>query len=156
MLNRQTIELGFILKQIPDFDFSMDGFQNRLKLQKSLYLLQSFGIYLGYDFSWYLRGPYCSILSSNGFELQEHYNDIPNDKIKFKKSETQKRFMDFLKFVKGKDVDSLEIAASLHYLKQVCTLSEDKIKDKVVKKQERFTKPQVEKIWNEIIKWCLI
>ena len=152
-MNRQVVDLGFILKQIPEFEFSMDSFDDRLKLQKSLYLLQSFGIYLGYDFSWYLRGPYCSILATNGFELEEIYDDIPNYKVEFKKPKTQKIFKDFLKFIKFKSVDELEIAASLHYLKLTCDSSVKDIKNKVVSKQERFTQRQVDTIWNEIKKW---
>ena len=155
-MNRQVVELGFILKQIPDFGFSMDNFDNRLKLQKSLYLLQSFGVYLGYAFSWYLRGPYCSILSTNGFELNEIYDEIPTKKVEFKKSETQKKFKSFLKFMEDKNTDELEIASSLHYLKQVCTLNDDGIKNKVVMKQKRFTIKQIDELWEEIKKCQLI
>ena len=155
-MNLQVVDLGFILKQLPDFNFSMVGFENRLKLQKSLYLLQSFGVYLGYDFSWYLRGPYCSILAINGFELNKIYDDIPDEPVKFKKSETQKKFKSFLKFMNGKKIDELEIASYLHYLKQVHTWDDDKIKDKVVKKQKRFTKEQIDTIWDEIKKCQLI
>ena len=76
-MTRESVELGFILKQIPGYDFSLEGFSDRLKLQKTIYLLQVFGVYLGYDFSWYLRGPYCSILAANGFLLQDIYDEIP-------------------------------------------------------------------------------
>ena len=60
-----SVWLGLVLKKIPEFsdDFSMDRFNDRLKLQKIIYLLQAFDVYLGYNFGWYLRGPYCSIAS---------------------------------------------------------------------------------------------
>lgn len=155
-MNKQVIDLGFILKQIPDSNFSMDGFQDRLKLQKMVYLLQIFDIYLGYNFTWYLRGPYCSVLATNGFALKEFYNDVPNTDIKFQNPRTQERFEEFKKFVKGKDVDELEIAASLHYLKQTCTQPDSEIKNKVVKKQKQFTLEQIDSIWEEMRKCHLL
>ena len=156
-MNRQVVDLGFVLKQIPDFDFSMDVFEDRLKLQKSLYLLQSFGIYLGYDFSWYLRGPYCTSLAINAFALEEIYNEIPGDTTtKFKESRKQKLFVKFQKLVKNKSIDDLEIMVYLHYLKQLGDLSDDEIKTTASAKQERFTIQQTNDMWNELQKYDLI
>ncbi len=155
-MNQQVVDLGFILNQIQDYDFSMDKFEDRLKIQKTLYLLQSFGIYLGYDFSWYLRGPYCTSLTTNAFALEDIYDDIPNNtKVKFKDSNKQKLFKNFLKLVKGKKIDKLEIMASLHYLKQINS-NDDKIKKMVENKQERFTEEQINNMWNELKKWQLL
>ena len=156
-MNRATIELGFILKQIPDFDFSMNMFSDRLRLQKTIYLLQAFGIYLGYDFSWYLRGPYCSLLATNGFELESVYEHIPDDgKTQFQKNTVQKRFREFLQFVRDKTTAELEIAASLHYLKKTNYADDDKIKSKVETKQKQFTKEQINRMWEDMKKWELI
>ena len=155
-MNREVIDLGFILNQIQDYNFSMDTFEDRLKLQKTLYLLQSFGIYLGYDFSWYLRGPYCTSLTINAFALEDIYDDIPLvPKVKFKDSDKQKLFTNFLKLVKGKNVDELEIMASLHYLKQIRN-DDVEIKKKVENKQERFSVDQIDDMWSELKKWKLV
>lgn len=54
-MNRMVVDLGVLLKNTPGYDFSMASFNDRLRLQKTVYLLQAFGIYPGYDFSWYLR-----------------------------------------------------------------------------------------------------
>ncbi len=153
------VSIGFILRHIPDYVFSMDEFPDRLRLQKLVYLLQASGVYLGYNFSWYLRGPYCSILTANAFALDDIYGDMPdNVPLKFTKSEPQKRFKDFVKFVKGKDVDSLEIAASLHYLKKAHgdEYGDEKIKATVIEKQDRFERSTVDRIWEELKKWHLI
>ena len=150
-MSRESVELGFVLKQIKEYEFSMDTFDDRLRLQKMIYLLQACGVYLGYDFSWYLRGPYCSLLAHNGFDLQDVYDVIP-DNIELKSREDRGRFDSFQKFIKGKSIDDLEIAASLHYLNKVRRTHEtDKeILRKVTEKQDRFTAPQVEKIWKEM------
>ena len=40
-MNRQTIDLGLILRHFPDVKYSMDEFDDRLRLQKFIYLLQT-------------------------------------------------------------------------------------------------------------------
>ncbi len=151
-MNRQVIDLGFILKHVPGYTFSMDEFSDRLKLQKLLYLLQASGIYPGYDFSWYLRGPYCSILTANAFALASIYDDIPEDEpLKFTTTMYQKHFRNFLEFVKQKDTDSLEIAAYIHCFKKIHKEYDDeKIKKIVFDKQPRFEMETIDNIWQEI------
>lgn len=155
-MNRQVVDLGFILRQIPNYEFSMDEFEDRLKIQKTIYLLQSFGIYLGYDFSWYLRGPYCTSLATNAFALQDIYEDIPNDiDTKFKDTQKQKHFLNLQKLVTSKTVDELEILASIHYLKQI-KKNDSEIKKQVESKRKRFTEEQVNEMWDELKKWKLL
>ena len=156
-MNRESVELGFVLKQIDGYEFSMDGFNDRLKLQKLVYLLQAFGVYLGYDFSWYLRGPYCSLLAHNGFSLQEIYGMIPAG-IKLRSRRDRDNFARFLRFVRGKKIDDLEIAASLHYLKKVHggRISDEGIIRRVTEKRDRFTRGQVDDIWREMKKQQLV
>ena len=154
MLNRPTVDLGFILHEILDRNFSMKNFSDRLKLQKIIYLLQIFNINLGYSFSWYLRGPYCSVLIANGFDLEKIYKIIPAQKIKFTNGSDQKSFKKFLKFIDSKDDDWLEIATSLHYLKnfEIGYCSDDQIKAMLVMKHENFTLEKVNEIWVELSK----
>ena len=152
-MERQVVDLGFILKQFPDFKFSMGSFDDRLRLQKFVYLLQTFDIYLGYDFSWYIRGPYCSTLATCGFGLVEIYNRIPDDeKVKFVNSSVQDNFKTFSKFIAGKehDADYLEIAASLHYLKSLGMYSDDQVLEKVKNKRPSFTAQQCRTIWEDL------
>ena len=155
-----AVWLGFILKKIPNYSdgFSMDTFDERLKLQKTIYLLQAFGVYLGYDFGWYLRGPYCSILCTNGFTIEELYPKIPDEKFPFKDDDNEKKFKEFLEFIKEKDIDDLEIAASLHYLKvRHKNMNEDDIKKQVVEKRiPYFDKKRVDEIWEEMKKCQLV
>ena len=149
-MNRESVELGFVLKKIEDYEFSMDKFDDRLKLQKLVYLLQAHGVYLGYDFSWYLRGPYCSLLTHNGFSLKDSYDVIP-DNVQLKDKKDRDNFEKFLEFIKNKNINALEIAASLHYLDKVRGKRTDEdILQQVVKKRDNFTKQQVDNIWQEM------
>lgn len=121
-MDTQAFVLGHILHRFPEFDFSMDAFNDRLRLQKFIYLLQAHDIYLGYDYSWYLRGPYCTALATDGFMLEEFYDMMPDGKQSksegFASSVMRERFKKFSNFVKDKltNVDFLEVAASLHFL----------------------------------------
>lgn len=121
-MDRQPFVLGFILRKFPEFGFSMDTFDDRMRLQKFVYLLQAHGVYLGYDFSWYLRGPYCSSLTTDGLILDDVYDDMKSDSRKdrteFANSFIQKRFERFAKFIRPNVQDRvfLETAASLHCL----------------------------------------
>lgn len=119
-MEREPFVLGFILRKFPEFNFSMESFNDRLRLQKFIYLLQTHNVYLGYDFSWYIRGPYCTTLSTAGFILADFYEQIPKRSrgTRFANGTIQKRFERFAKFIKGKEGDAkfLEAAASLHFL----------------------------------------
>ena len=65
-MNRRQIALRLVLNDL-GMDPSMDSFDERLILQKTIYLLQQMGIHLGYRFSWYLRGLYSRELTADVF-----------------------------------------------------------------------------------------
>lgn len=158
-MERQTIDLGFILRHFPNFEFSMDGFDDRLRLQKFIYLLQTFNIYLGYEFSWYIRGPYCSTLSTHGFALREIYDRIPARKVRFESLSVQKRFERFQKFIKGResDIKFLEVAASLHLLSVTEGLDGDNtVKELIDRKPGLFTPKECADAQEELKKWGLL
>lgn len=155
-MNRQVVELGFILNQIPNYKFSLDMFSDRLRFQKMVYLLQAFGIYLGYDFSWYLRGPYCPSLTVNGFALESIYGEIPaGKKPRFIRSDKQELFVKFQDMVKDKSTDQLEILASLHYQKLILD-DVAKIKEAVINKRPRISKGDVDRMWDELGRYGLV
>ncbi len=65
-MNRSQIALKLVLSEL-GMDPSMESFDDRLILQKTVYLIQQMGIPLGYHFSWYLRGPYSRDLTADAF-----------------------------------------------------------------------------------------
>lgn len=151
----RVVELGLVMKSLGNF--SMDDFEGRLILQKSVYLLQAFGIYRGYDFSWYIHGPYSPKLTNDGFLLQEIYGMLPAGS--FRSSADRSRFSRFLDFMEDKkrDPDRLEILASIHFLKNVNKQTSKKsILEKVEKKQPYFTKKQCAQGWTELEREDLI
>lgn len=165
-MDRLAFVLGHILHRFPEFDFSMDTFDDRLRLQKFVYLLQAHGVYLGYDYSWYLRGPYCSTLAAAGFMLDGFYDMMPDgkpDKAEgFANSVVRERFERFTKFIKDReqDVNFLEAAASLHFLLSTGKASDhaDAV-DRVIKKMEsgydRSGTPQKDRVGREYVESVL-
>ena len=148
-IKNEVINLGLVLRNLDNFD--MSTFNGRLTLQKTIYLMQAFGIYLGYNFSWYLRGPYSSHLARVGFVLQDVYREIPTAGS-FEK-DIQRKFKDFLRFMADKKTDPnrLEILASIHFLKKIYpNMTRAEIIEKVKNKQKYFTKKQCEEAWQEL------
>ena len=158
-MNRQPVDLGFVLRQFPRFDFGMGTFDHRLRVQKFVYLLQSFDVYLGYEYSWYLRGPYCSTLAAAGFALAEFYGDIPaSSNMSFSSSAVHGRFERFGEFIGGyeDDTDFLEMAASFHFLEKGGGLSRDGIFERVCNKRHNFTEARCSEVRSYLEEWGLV
>ena len=157
-MNRQSVDLGFVLRQFPDLEFGMHTFDHRLRMQKFVYLLQSFDVYLGYDYSWYLRGPHCSTLAASGFSLAGFYADIPSGAgMHFLSALVQDRFDRFKKFIKGRENDNafLEIAATLLFLEGEGDLGREEVLGRVAGRRPEFTKERCAKVRSYLEKWRL-
>ncbi len=157
-------DLGYVLKQVPNSDFKMDGFNDRLRLQKIVYMLQAFGVNLGYGFSWYFRGPYCTSLARAGFELEQIYGMIP-DGVKVKPVDPRARegLKRCIKFVKDvmddpNDLNRLEIAASIHLLVRTTSLTKQDIFGRVREKMssQGVTDGMCADMWGRLCKEGLI
>lgn len=111
--------LGLALRRLDSFDLSGHG--GRLAFQKSVYLMQAFGVHIGYDFSWYIRGPYSARLARHGFALQRIYDLLPIAG-RFPDRPIQARFEAFLDFMADKKADAarLEALASAHFVRHLC------------------------------------
>ncbi len=93
---------------------SIASFAERKRMQKITYLLEQFGVNLGFDFDWYLHGPYSTTLTRVLYKKDPQDLDrlVPNKSDDIKKIENLKKFL-------GSDIKSsntLELIVSLHYL----------------------------------------
>jgi len=167
IIEPRAVNLGYILKMVPHAPDGMATFDDRLRLQKLVYMIEAFGVYLGYDFSWYLRGPYCTRLAKTGFELEQIAHRIKdNTRTKFADPYMQKRFDRAVRFIKRimdgpSDTERLEIAASIHLLLQITSLKKQEIFSRVISKmpasgdRERL-EGVCERMWDELSKEDLI
>lgn len=144
-----TIDTGLILKNIGNFN--MEDFDGRLILHKTVYVLKSFGLDLGYSYGWYLHGTYSPELAKVGFELQDKMKKIPKIDVKFTDANIQSKFDNFMKFMADKKNDAclLEICASICYLYNM-SFSKTEILKMVENKKPNFTQEQCLKMWNEL------
>ena len=155
--------LGFILRKFPNFEFDMNTFDGRLRLQKFIYLLQAHDVYLGYDFSWYMRGPYCTTLATAGFALRTFYDDLQSsdrrkDESGFVSTIVQERFERFAKFIKSRERNAnfLEAAASLHYRINAMRESDDAAVQSVTQKMPDTEESYVRRVLGEMRREKLI
>jgi len=114
--------LSKILNLLGIESIDMDNFDNRLKYQKLIYLVQNSGLSLGYGYNWYVRGPYSPPLTQDLFEIDKNNQifesgkrlDLQNEQEIVKRIETIKDLL-------GKNIENsefLEVLASLIYLKK--------------------------------------
>src|SRR5947207_10603765 len=77
-MDRQQVGLKLTLDALKR-PLRLDNFPDRLVLQKAIYLAQAAGVQLGYQFHWYLKGPYSPGLTRDAFavvaELRQNLDD---------------------------------------------------------------------------------
>ena len=144
-------DLAAIMNDIGNFD--MDTFKGRLSFQKTVYLLQSFGVYLGYDFGWYIHGTYSPALTRAGFKIRDIVKRMPEIDIRFASDEAQANYDKFKEFVEDKKDDPalLEIGASLCYLARL-NLKKERLLELVEDKKPHFTTDQCVRVWTDLEK----
>lgn len=119
-MDNKQIAVKLILDNL-DLKFSMDTFQDRLILQKAIYLVQSVGINLGYHYSWYLKGPYSTSLAADGFSIRDELitNSDESEKWQLDALITDKLELIqnwFSQTNKAELAKQLELYASVHFL----------------------------------------
>lgn len=100
---------------------NMEDFDERLRLQKIVYLLWAYGISLGYGFNWYVRGPYSPKLASDGYAIDDELFERGGE-VRFNNEEQVVESLNRFKEIIGEKINDplyLEILASLHYIKKV-------------------------------------
>jgi uncharacterized protein YwgA len=151
--------LGGLLKRIGNFDPSafQSNFNDRLILQKTIYLMQKSNLFIGYHYNYYLRGPYSPALTRDTYELLNRFDRIPL--VQFDDSEDEERFKLFLSFIKPhlKDHTWLEkIASILFLLKAYPSKSKDEIYLETKDKIRSLTRSEFDDICRELKKSRLL
>jgi uncharacterized protein YwgA len=147
-------ELNGLLNRIGNFDpdeFEED-FDSRLILQKTIYLLQAFGLNLGYRYSWYLRGPYSSELAHATYSVANCYDDEAT--IKFSNKNDETRFRKFLVFLGNKkdNQEWMETTASIHFLAKLYGEQNDALVFEMVRDKmgSQLSRTHFAEIWNKL------
>jgi uncharacterized protein YwgA len=152
-------ELNGLLNRINNFNSAefKNDFDKRLILQKTIYLLQAFGLNIGYTYNWYLRGPYSSELAHTAYEVAERYDrDLV---VEFNNEETEEKFEQFLEFMADKKHSqyALEAVASIHFLAKLFSeQNEEIIYKRVAKKLGHLSRQDFTCYWNELYNYGLL
>ncbi len=68
MMETKQIALKLVLDAIGE-DAAISSVDDRMRIQKAIYLSQVLGINTGYHYSWYLKGPYSTDLTQDYYKL---------------------------------------------------------------------------------------
>lgn len=122
----------------------LDNFVSRKQLQKLTYLIEAFGIFLGFKFSWYLHGPYDRRLTAVLYDdNREESNRNVDDKY-----QNEEKIIKKLKEFLGRDIYSsrtLELIVSLHYLDYLGrrqNMKDEGIIDQLISLKPQYTKEE--------------
>lgn len=114
--------LSKILNLLGIESIDMDNFDNRLKYQKLIYLVQNSGLSLGYGYNWYVRGPYSPSLTQDLFEINRNNQIFESGKrLALQNEQEIAKRIETIKTLLGKNIENsvfLEVLASLIYLKK--------------------------------------
>ncbi len=118
MNGRNIVLASFIeaLRRTTGFDFNVNRFDHRLRLQKLVYLAKVLGVpRINYEFNLYLRGPYSPNLADDYYRLSR--DDFDENIVRFFLNNSA--FKKLANLTHGKDGTWLEIATTLIELKKV-------------------------------------
>ena len=117
------------------------GFNNRLRIQKYVFISKYFGLELSYAFNMHLRGPYSKNLSQDYYKLGATNGDDSNVLNSFNKE-------DFLRLIKGRSDGWLELAATILHKKG--TVDDNVLLDNVAWGKPDFTGEQIKKVYDDL------
>lgn len=136
-------------------DASLDGFDERMRLQKLVYLAQALGAFGGFTFSWYHRGPYSPSLTRMLYDADragalERTADL---------SSKEQGVVAKIKSLMGKRLGvprSLELYASVWYLlpqPKITRQDMDRVVNTMANQKPHFKKEEVKACFRSISKF---
>lgn len=137
-MDKRAVALKLVLDRLGTTDIST--VEDRMEVQKAVYLTQSAGVGLGYSYGWYVRGPYSPSLTRDYFDLSE---DAPaSASLKEAAAERIDRVITLMNEPIGdlRRPQRLELLASIHYL-----LKQSKMAEATARKRINDLKPHVAK-----------
>lgn len=143
-MDRNQISALLILTKL-GINFEMRLFDERLAVQKSVYLAQALGIHLGHHFSWYLRGPYAPSLTRDVYTANENHDvDAMLKRWKLDPS-TVEKLAKLREHLQPPDEELtqpawLELLASTHFLVDRNQVEGEPLEEAVQSKLEKFGK----------------
>ena len=144
--------------------FQINTFEDRLILQKAVYLAQAAGVNLGYYYHWYLHGPYCTSLTRDeyaiGYELGPDVDDSEGWKLDDESTGRLKKLQNLIPKGNRPEVGKkLELLASVHFLvnrRQVHQNDAREIAATLKRFNKDFREEEVQNALRELIDYGLL
>ncbi|WP_386680943.1 hypothetical protein [Loktanella sp. R86503] len=120
----KEIALKLVLDRLGE-DAAISTVNDRMRIQKAVYICQELGVPLGYDYSWYVKGPYSPSLTRDYYSLNAALSadntDVRDLSLNDELSEPLVRARECLEFSPDVEVITtkphwFEALCSLHYL----------------------------------------
>lgn len=129
--------------------FSLETINDRILLQKKVYLAQDLGLPLGYGYSWYIHGPYSTDLTTVAYQI------IPEGKTTIESHSLKEPYASMIKKVNCLEnaideqkltisiVQWYELLASVAYWYKRGYSTEDKSMEKIQSTKPQFSEEQI-------------
>lgn len=156
-MNRQQIGTKLTLKAL-GLELKLDSFDDRLILQKALYLAKASGQDCGYFFRWYLRGPYSAELTRDAFSMLSELQSGEDESHEWELSTDAVERLTCVKQLipdgdKGAQSEKLELLASVHFLVangRVAGSDAKAIADLLLRYNKNFSESEVARALQEL------
>ena len=138
--------------------FKIYGFQDRLIMQKSVYLAQAAGVNLCYYYHWYLYGPYSPSLTRDEYAIAIDISADMDESKGWKLDDKSLQRLENIQSIfaepdRDKLAKKLELLASVHFLierKQVSKVDTSRITKTLERFNKDFREEDVQKALGEL------
>lgn len=162
-MDRQQIGVRLTIDGLK-LPFKIGIFEDRLILQKAIYLAQAAGVNLGYYYHWYLYGPYSPSLTRDEYaiamDISADMDESKGWKLDDKSSQRLVKIQDiFAEPQRDKLAKKLELLASVHFLidrKQVSKVDTSRITATLERFNKDFSDEDVKKALEELKAYGLL
>lgn len=129
-MDRTLTNLSRVLSELEVGD-SINTLDERVTVQKAVYLAQVIGVNLGYQYSWYIMGPYSPDLAKDYYTLHEYPHserkEIAQRALRDPFASALTKIKEVMSIPQGVTLTRrqwLELLASVHYLRKFGKLDE--------------------------------
>jgi uncharacterized protein YwgA len=160
-MDRQQIGLKLTVDGL-NLPFQINTFEDRLILQKAVYLAQAVGVNIGYYYHWYLHGPYCPSLTRDEYAIGygQDADDSEGWKLDDESAERLKKLQNLIpKGDRSEARQKLELLASVHFLvsrRQVRQNDAGEITATLKRFNKDFSEEEVQKALRELKDYGLL
>ncbi len=162
-MDRQQIGVKLTIDAL-NLPFQINSFEDRLIMQKTIYLAQAAGINLGYYYHWYLHGPYSPSLTRDEFAIATDISVDLDESEGWKLDDSSSHKLQKIRGIfteneRDELAKKLELLASVHFLidrKQVSEVDTSRITSTLKRFNKDFSEKDVKGALGELKAYGLL